>query len=289
MHYIEPIIRPPSEADSLLLQVTTGCSHNCCSFCGAYATKPFTIKDDALLDADIDFAAQHRGGYQRIFLCDGDVLTIPHERLMRLLERIRTRLPHVGRIATYGSAKSAFTKTDAQLQALHKAGLKVVHLGLESGDDQTLARMQKYGDSAFIIEQARRIQAAGMKLFVTVLLGLGGAERSAQHARTTGEAISAINPRYVGALSLMLIEGTPLWQQQRQGLFCLPTPQQMLEELRTMVEHTEVSLCLFFANHASNYLPLRCRLPREKQQALAHIDAALAGSVALRPEWLRGL
>jgi radical SAM superfamily enzyme YgiQ (UPF0313 family) len=289
MHYIEPIIRPPSEADSLLLQVTTGCSHNRCSFCAAYPAKPFTIKDDALLDEDIEFAARYGGSYQRIFLCDGDVLTIPHERLMRLLERIRTRLPHIGRIATYGSAKSAFTKTDAQLQALHRAGLKVVHLGLESGDDETLARVHKYGDSAFIIEQARRIQAAGMKLFVTVLLGLGGVERWAQHGRATGEALSAINPRYVGALSLMVIEGTELWEQQRQGLFCMPTPRQLLEELRIMVEYTEVSLSLFFANHASNYLPLRCRLPREKQQVLAHIDAALAGAVTLRPEWQRGL
>lgn len=289
MHYVEPIIRPPSEADSILLQVTTGCSHNTCTFCGVYKNKPFGIKSDANIDADLAEAREHYRHTRRLFLCDGDALIVPQAKLLSILHRIHEQLPWVGRIATYANAKSISRKTEDELRELRQAGLKVLHIGLESGDDTTLAHVRKYGDRAFIIDQGRRAREAGLKLFVTVLLGLGGTERSAIHAEETGRALSEMDPQYVGALSLMLIEGTPLEAECRGGRFTEPTPEQLLRELRIMLAHTDVTLCLFFANHASNYLPIRARLPREKDGTLALIDDALEGKVALREEWMRGL
>lgn len=289
MHYVDPVIRPPSEADSILLQVTTGCSHNKCTFCGIYKDKPFSIKPDSIIDDDIDCAARTMRHVNRLFLIDGDALIVPQGRLVRLLERIRERLPWVRRIGTYANARSIARKSDTDLRALRELGLKVFHMGLESGDDAVLAHVRKYGTSADIIAQARRARDAGFKLFVTVILGLGGVERSREHAMATGHALSAIDPSYVGALSLMLLENTGLYEECRKGEFEVPAPGQLLEELRSMIEHTSVSACLFFSNHASNHLPIQARLPSQKQAVLDEIDRALRGQLSLRPEWLRGL
>jgi radical SAM superfamily enzyme len=160
-------------------------------------------------------------------------------------------------------------------------------MGLESGDDVTLRRVEKHGDSNLHADQAVRAHAANMKLFVTVLLGLGGRERSQEHALATARTLSAMSPSSVGALSLMLIPGTPLYEDLESGHFELPSPHEMLLELRTIIEHTEMR-GVFYANHASNYLPIRARLPRDRNEALAQVDAALQGKVPLKPEWLRG-
>jgi len=289
MDYIGPIIRPPNEADSILLQVTTGCSHNACSFCGIYKNKPFSIKPDKQIDTDLDYAAKHFPSNRRVFLCDGDALIIPQKHLESILIRIKEKLPRVTRITTYANAKSIARKSDQELRVLRRLGLKQFHIGLESGDDITLQKVKKYGTAAFIIEQCQRAKAAKMKLFVTILLGLGGAERSKIHAELTGKALSQIDPHYVGALSLMMVEESPLYTQWKEGYFTLPSPDAMLRELRTIIANTDVSLCLFFANHASNYLPINARLPREKEKTITRIDQALRGNVPLKPEWLRGL
>jgi len=162
-------------------------------------------------------------------------------------------------------------------------------MGLESGRDQTLIQMCKHGDSAFIVEQGRRVRSADIKLFVTVLLGLGGIEHSQDHARQTGKALSAMDPDYIGTLILMVLENTPLYEELNQGVFDLPSPIDLMKELRTLVEHTQVSRCLFFSNHASNYLPIRARLPGGKKEVLQRIDAAIQGEIPLKPEWARGL
>jgi radical SAM superfamily enzyme YgiQ (UPF0313 family) len=289
MHYVEPVIRPPSEADSILLQVTTGCSYNKCAFCGVYKGKPFSIVADETIAEDLAWAGRHCRDQNRLFLVDGDALIMPCERMAALLAQIKQALPWVNRVGTYANAKAISRRSDAELAQLRGLGLKQIHMGLESGDDETLKAVCKYGDSAFIVEQGKRVRAAGMKLFVTVLLGLGGVERSQTHAAATGRALSAMDPSYVGALSLMLMENTPLYRQSLAGEFHLPSPLQMLAELRTMIANTDVSLCLFFANHASNYVPIEARLPREKEQVLRLLDAAAEGKVALRPEWMRGL
>ncbi len=289
MHYEGDIIRPPSEGDSILLQVTVGCSHNKCSFCGAHKGRRFAIKRDETILEDIAFAAQYCKRQRRVFLCDGDALIIPQTRLVDILSEIRTQLPWVTRVGTYANAKSLRMKTPEQLEELRGQGLGIVYMGLESGDDATLEGVRKGMSCASIIEEGRKARQAGIKLSVTVILGLAGPERSEVHAALTGQALSAIDPEYVGALTLMLIPGTPLHRDWEAGRFVLPGATEMLLELRTMVDHTRLSHGIFLANHASNYLPIRARFPRDRESTIELIDRALTGRMPLRPEWLRAL
>jgi len=289
MHYEGAIIRPPSEADSILLQVTIGCSHNKCSFCGIYKNKIFRIRDDYQIEEDLQYASLHFRDKDKVFLCDGDALIIPFARLQKLLLNIRKTLPWVSRVGTYANAKSIARKTPDELAQLKELGLRIIHMGLESGDDETLRRWGKWGDVSMIIEQGQKVREAGINLFTTVLLGLAGAERSSIHAEKTGIALTRINPNYVGALSLIPVENTPLYTQIQRGEFSLMRPLEILKELRIMLQFTDLRPGYFYANHASNYLPFRARLPRDKESALALIDKALNGEVNLTPEWLRGL
>jgi len=291
MHYEGYIIRPPSEADSILLQATVGCSHNKCTFCAAYKNERFKIKDDAIINADIDFAAQYCKRQTRLFFCDGDALIIPQKRLVPILRTIREKLPWVQRVSTYANTKGIRMKTAEELAELKQLGLGLLYMGLESGDDQTLTEIHKGADAARMIECGRKAKAAGMKLSITVLLGIAGKDpaRSLAHARATGEVLSAIDPDFVGALTIMVVPGTPLYETQRQGLWQLPEPLEMLAELREMIAHTKLSSGLFYANHASNYLPIKARLPKDQAATLALIDQALAGQVRLKPEYMRGL
>jgi len=283
------IIRPPSEADSILLQVTLGCSHNRCAFCGAYLRKRFAIKDEGVVRRDIEFAATHCRRQRRVFLCDGDALVLPSERLHAILADIRDRLPWVTRVGVYASARTLARKSDAELTALHEAGLGIVYMGLESGDDRILAEMNKGEDVAAIVREGRRARAAGMKLNVTVINGLGGVDRSLDHARATARALSAMEPDQIGALSLMLVPGTPLHDRAGRGEFVLPDGRGMLLEIRELLAGLDLPRGLFLANHASNYLPLKVRLPSGRDAALAELDQALNGTVPLRPDSVRRL
>jgi radical SAM superfamily enzyme YgiQ (UPF0313 family) len=289
MHYEGNIIRPPSEANSILLQVTVGCSRNKCTFCGSYQGERFKIKSDEIVMADIEFAAEYCRRQRRVFLCDGDALVIPQKRLMKILQAIRTRLPWVTRVGAYANAKSLDMKRPEELEALRQAGLGILYMGLESGDDATLAAVHKGATAEKMIAMGRKARVAGFKLSVTVLLGIAGRERSQIHARETGRVLSAIDPEYIGALALMLIPGTPLHADYKAGKFALIDAREMLMELRTMFTHTHLRQGLFHANHASNYLPIKARLPRDKDAVLDLIDRALDGRVELKPEWLRAL
>ncbi len=289
MHYEGNIIRPPSEANSILLQVTVGCSRNKCTFCGSYQGERFKIKSDDLIMADIEFAARHCRRQRRLFLCDGDALIIPQKRLMNILGEIKARLPWVTRVGSYANAKSLKMKSSQELNDLKASGLGILYMGLETGDDVTLEAINKGASSQLMIDMGRKAKAAGFKLSVTVLLGIAGKERSQIHARETGRVLTAIDPDYIGALSLMLIPGTPLHDEYQTGRFPLIDAHEMLAELRTMFAETRLSKGLFHANHASNYLPIKARLPRDREKVLALIDKALAGDVGLKPEWLRAL
>jgi len=289
MHYEGNIIRPPSEANSILLQVTVGCSHNKCTFCGTYTGERFKIKSDDLILEDIAFAAQYCQRQRRVFLCDGDALIIPQKRLMNILTEIRRQLPWVTRIGVYANAKSLSMKTPEELAQLKANGIGIAYMGLETGDDATLKKIRKGADAAKMIAMGQKARAAGFKLSITVLLGIAGPERSQIHAAATGHVLSEIDPEYVGALSLMLIPTTPLCDDYEKGDFQLISPQEMLRELRTMIASTHLTRGLFHANHASNYLPIRAILPKEKEKTLNQIDRALAGEVNLKPEYLRAL
>ncbi len=289
MHYEGTIIRPPSEANSILLQVTVGCSRNKCTFCGTYQGERFRIKSDDVIMADIAFAATYCRRQRRVFLCDGDALIIPQRRLLAILDAIRERLPWVTRVGAYANAKSLKLKSSAELNELRSSGLGILYFGLETGDDTTLQRIRKGGDSQLMIQMGRKAKEAGFKLSITVLLGIAGRDRSAVHARETGRVLSAIDPDYVGALTLMLIPGTALYADHEAGRFPLIEPAEMLAELRTMIDATHLTQGLFHANHASNYLPIRARMPKDKEATLALIDQALAGRVRLKPEHYRAL
>ncbi|MBI9087823.1 MAG: radical SAM protein [Desulfobacterium sp.] len=289
MHYEGNIIRPPSEANSILLQVTVGCSHNKCTFCGAYKGERFTIKKDPIIMEDIEFAAKHFRNQNRLFLCDGDALIIPQRRLVPILERINQRLPWIERIGLYANTKSIRMKSKQELEELRALGVTIAYMGLETGDDVTLEKIVKGADAQRMIEMGQKIRSAGFKLSVTVLAGIAGRERSLIHARETGRVLTAIDPEYVGALSLMLIPGTQMHDLYEQGKFDLINPDEMLIELGAMISATHLTQGLFHANHASNYLPIRAELPRDKEKTLAHIAKALEGKIGLKPESMRAL
>ena len=289
MHYEGNCIRPPSEAYSILLQVTLGCSHNKCAFCGTYKDKSFRIKDDNIILSDILFASKVMRRQDQVFLMDGDALIIPQKRLMWILDRIREHLPWVKRVGAYANTKSIKMKSIEELKTLRENGLGILYLGVETGDEELRKEINKGSNAQTCIAMGRKVREAGMKLSVTVLLGIAGREGSLQHAKATGELLSAMDPNYVGALTVMLIPGTPLYEQYRKGEFQLPDQRELLLELREMIVHTNLTRGLFFSNHASNYLPVRARLPKGKQEALDLIDRAIAGQIGLRPEWMRAL
>jgi len=288
MHYEGNIIRPPSEAFSILLQVTLGCSHNKCTFCGTYKDKRFTIRDDETILADILFASKYMRQQHRLFLIDGDALIIPQPKLVWILDTIKEHLPWVRRVGAYGNAKSIKMKSDDQLAQLKEKGLGILYLGVESGDGETLKKVCKGTSAENLINQGRRVKKAGIKLSVTVLLGIAGRSDSLRHAKATGELLTAMNPNYVGALTVMLLPDTQLEEDYRAGRFALPDTRELLLELREMFDHTHLSGGLFMSNHASNYLPIKAALPKDRDKTLALIDAALRGEVDLKPEWMRG-
>lgn len=287
------VIRPPAEAESLLLQATLGCSHNRCDFCPAYKGKRFGFKDADRLRQAMDHAARHMPFLRRVFLCDGDALILPQPRLETLLEDIQSRLPQVTRVNAYANAKALARKSDAELRRLRELGLSTIYLGLESGCDAVLADMHKWGDAAEHLRQAERARLAGLKLSVTVLLGLagrGGAGSPAEtHARETGRALSRMDPEQAAALALMVAPGTPLHHRTQRGEFIPQDDRGLLQELLWLLEETNLTKGLFFSNHASNPLRLRLRLPRDKAAGLDAVRQALAGDAPLVPQAYRRL
>jgi radical SAM superfamily enzyme YgiQ (UPF0313 family) len=287
MHYEGNCIRPPPEADSILLQVTLGCSHNKCAFCGTYQDKRFCIKDDDMILRDIRFASKHMKRQDRLFLMDGDALIIPQKRLMWILDRIREYLPRVKRIGTYANTKSISLKSPQELSQLREMGLGMVYLGVETGDDEIRKKINKGSSAVHCLEMGKRVKEAGINLTVTLLLGIGGKERSLEHARATGELLSKMDPDFASALTVILMPGTPLWEDYERGDFNMPDERELLIEMKEMIVHTHLTHGLFSSNHASNYLSVRMRLPEGKRDALDLIDAALRGEVGLKPEWMR--
>jgi radical SAM superfamily enzyme YgiQ (UPF0313 family) len=289
IEYEGMVIRPPSEADSILLQVTLGCSHNKCSFCGTYKDKRFRIKTDERILKDIRFAAQYCKRQDRVFLMDGDALIIPQKRLVWILEQIKEQLPWVKRVGLYANAKSIGMKSDQELKQLKALGLGIVYLGVETGHPELLKKICKGTSRENLIRQGQRIKEAGIRLSVTVLLGIAGPELSLDHARETGTLLTEMDPNFVGALTVMVLPNTPLGQEYAQGKFKILSVEQLLAELGAMLAATRLSRGLFYSNHASNYLPIKVRFPEGKEPALALIQKALQGQVGLRPEWMRAL
>ncbi|MCX8023098.1 MAG: radical SAM protein [Syntrophorhabdaceae bacterium] len=291
MKYEGAIYRPPSEADSLILQVTVGCSHNKCTFCGSFKDKKFRVKTYEEVKEDIEEAKRYARFIKKVFIADGDALVIPQRMLIPILELIKDAFPRLERIGIYGNTKSILKKSVEDLKRLKELGLGIVYLGVESGDQVTLDRVCKGTTLDKTEEAARRIKEAGIVLSVTVLLGLGGVERSKIHAEETGKFLSRIDPEYTGALSVIIVPGTPLAEEVRKGTFKVPDPYQLLEELAIMIENIDATHMFFASNHASNYLPVKAWLPEEKEKILAAIHHVLnqRDPSMLRPEFMRAL
>lgn len=289
--YVGRIFRPPSEARSFLLQVTVGCSHNRCAYCDMYRDKQFRPKEWDTIAADIAEAAKLGPRFKRVFLCDGDALILPTRKLLRVLEAIRASLPWVERVCVYGDTRSVGRKSVEELTELREAGLGIVYHGMESGDDETLRRIDKGGTAAECIETARKLREAGIAHSVMVLLGVGGKDRSREHAKATAEVLSRMDPPFVGALTTTVVPGTPLADAEARGEFVLPEKFELLQELRDIVAGSEFSACRFSANHASNYLPITADLPEQKPRLVELLDQVLAvrDERLLKPEALRGL
>lgn len=289
MQYIGNVIRPPSEADSIILQVTVGCSYNKCTFCGAYKDTPFTVKSPTTVEEDLLFAAKHCKRQKRLFLADGDVLILPQKKLLNLLGKIREYLPWIRRVSLYGNARAVRNKTKIELKELADNGLDRIYLGLESGSSEVLNSVRKGETPKSMIEAARKAREAGLFLSVTALLGLGGKTSSDLHAKETGKVLRLMHPNQIAVLTLIPLENSPLGKDFGAGRFQLPTPGGMLKELYSLlIELTDVR-CQFHANHASSYLPLSGRLPKDRQKLVSTVELAMAGEVAIVPEYRRAL
>jgi radical SAM superfamily enzyme YgiQ (UPF0313 family) len=291
MRYEGTIYRPPSEAESLILQVTIGCSHNKCTFCGSFKEKKFRVRTYDEIKTDVEEAKAFARYITKVFLADGDALVIPQKRLIPIVQLVKDSFPRLERIGVYGNTKSILKKSVDELKELKSLGVGIIYLGVESGDQAVLDRVCKGTTLDRTAEASQRVKDAGIILSVTVLLGLGGVERSREHAEETGKFLSRIDPDYAGALSIIIVPGTPLAEEVRKGTFEVPTPYMLLEELAVMIENTNCTHCFFASNHASNYLPVKAWLPKDKEKtlkAIRHVQE-LRDPSFLRPEFTRAL
>lgn len=291
MRYEGTLYRPPSEADAFILQATIGCSWNHCTYCDMYRDKPdFRVRPVEESLADLATAARtHAAAVEKVFVADGDALVMDLAHWEPILEACRRLFPNLRRVSCYAMARNILEKPEADLRRLRELGLSLLYIGPESGDDTTLKKIAKGSTAAEHVEAARRARAANLELSAIFLLGAGGTERSAEHAAASAELATAMDPNYLAALTLTVVPTTPLATLEERGKFVLPSVEQLLGELRTFVDGARPSDALFRTNHASNYLPIGGRLPRDRTRIVELIDRALAGDIPLRPEHRRGL
>jgi radical SAM superfamily enzyme YgiQ (UPF0313 family) len=290
LRYDEPLFRPPSEADSFILQATLGCSWNACTYCAMYRHKQYRMRPLAEVLADIaEASAGFAEEVRHVFVADGDPLAMDLGQWEPILLALAASFPRLRRVSTYATARNLLEKRPEELRRLRELGLSLLYIGPESGDDATLKRIAKGASAADHVEAARKAREAGMEQSLMFLLGAGGVERSEAHARASGRLATAMDPRFLSTLTLTVVPQTPIARLVDQGRFALPDVAGLLAELRWFVEETHATNAVFRSNHASNHLPIGGRLPRDRDSILAAIDAALSGRIRLRPEWARGL
>lgn len=287
IEYEGRVFRPPSEAYSLIVQVTIGCSHNKCTFCDMYKEKQFRVRPLEAVKRDFDEARRMYRRVERIFLADGDALMCRAEHMAEILRYIKKRFPECERVTSYGSPKSVLVKTQAELDALHALGLDMIYLGLESGSDTVLARINKGETADEIVRAGLMVKAAGMKLSVTCIAGLGSTELSEEHAVKTAEALSRMKPEYIGLLTLLFELPTPLMRDWQEGRFYLMNPIEIAQETLVLLEHIDCEGSVFRANHASNYVNLAGTLNADREAMCEKLRAALEGKVRFKSEAFR--
>ena len=291
IEYVTPFFRPPSEHKSFILQATVGCSHNKCTYCAMYRkeTQKFRVRPMGEIKEIIDAAVKNGLLERRVFIADGNALVLSTAKLMEIMDYLHEKAPDLERITVYANIGDILRKSVEDLTRLRENGLSMVYIGFESGDDVVLERIEKGANFAETVEASKKLKASGIMNSVMVLLGIGGKDRSREHALATGKLLTECDPEYVGALSLQLRPGAPIYEQWQEGRFELPDKFQMIEELEMIVENTELSDGYFYSNHISNYLPVRAKFPEEKNRVLEEIKEVLKtrDEAFLRPDYYR--
>jgi len=285
------IYRPPSEARSLILQATIGCSYNRCTFCAMYRDRAFRVRRIGEVEQEITAVAAADPGVRRVFLADGDALIARATYLGAVLEALHGAFPRLARVSCYASPQALQVRTVAEMARLRELGLTLYYLGVASGEDRVLAGLEKGVDGAEMVRVASKANAAGVKLSTMILLGAGGQALSDAHARASAAVINQIQPRYLSTLAMMPVPGTPLFEEVERGDYVEMAPAALAHELRTFLAGLELTGTIFRSNHASNYLALAGTLPKDQGRLLAELDAVLADPrhAPFRPTWRRGL
>ncbi|MEM7165198.1 MAG: radical SAM protein [Planctomycetota bacterium] len=290
MQYVEPLYRPPSEAQSFILQATIGCSWNKCTYCDMYRQKTFRVRpvEDSIADIR-EMAAVAGPQVRKVFVADGDALILGLDEWLPILDECRRSFPNLRQVSCYATAINILEKTPDELRTLHDHGLTLFYVGPESGDDATLRRIAKGSDFQAHVDAATAAREASIRLSAIFLLGAGGRARSREHATESARLATAMDPLFLSALTLTVIPGTPLARLEEKGGFELPEVDDLLQELRTFVAEANPTDAIFRTNHASNYLAIGGRLPRDRDAIVAAIDDALRGDRPLRDDSWRGL
>jgi len=289
MPIIEPVIRPPSEANSFLLQITTGCSANSCSFCPSYLGKKFRIKDLNEVFSDINAFSGCYPETGKVFLMDGDALVLNYDKLQPILEYLNKKLPRLNRISSYANDYNILTKSDEDLKNLYDHKLRLIYMGLESGSQKILSQCSKKSTVKGMIKVVLKAKEFKIKSSVIVLLGLGGKELTDVHIEETAKVLNMMQPDYLSFLSLIIIKGTDIYNKVRDNEFHELNKVEILNEMHEIIKRLELNKTVFFSNHASNFLPLTGRFPYDKEELLQIISDALHGKVELRDDLFRGL
>ena len=285
--YVGDVYRPPVEADSIIIQGTIGCSHNKCTFCGAYLRKKFALKDLRILENDLRFAGQYCKRQDRVFVLDGNALAMPVQRWVWLLENIRDRLPWVEGTAAFATGMDIAAKSDEDLRRLRSLGLDKLYVGVESGHPKVLESVRKGIGPEGLLTHCRRAQDAGFSLSISVVLGVADESLWQESARLTGQLLTAIDPAEIGITMLVPQPGTIFRKEIKQGAAPAPGQGRLLRELRELYTHTDLNGGLFNASHSSSYVSFKARLPRDKDRGLEYLDQAIAGRVPLKADRLR--
>lgn len=273
--YIGRMFRPPSEAYSVIVQVTVGCAHNTCQFCSMYKEKTFGLRSMAEIKAQIEYFAKVEPRAKRVFLADGDALVLPTEDLIEITNQLKLAFPNLERISSYATPLDLLRKSEADLVRLREAGISLLYVGLESGSAAVLNQMQKGVSPEQMVEAAKKAKKAGFALSVTVISGLGGQDQSLSHAKETANVLNQMKPDYLGLLTLLLDQETPINQWVEKGTFKLLSPIEAVQETYWLLEDLNLQNCMFRSNHASNYLALAGNLPEDQQGLLKELKDIL--------------
>lgn len=286
MPYEGAIYRPPSEANSLILQVTVGCSHNKCTFCSMYKNKSFRMKSKEEIFDDID--TYTNDFYTKAFLADGDAMLLKTHLLIEIIRKIKTNMPKIKRIGIYAHANNLKTKSIEELKLLHSEGLNIVYVGIESGSDKILEKINKGITSSEMEKQLIKVSDSGIKLSIMIISGLGGTELTHEHAVESAKLISKIKPKFLSLLTLMLEEDTKFYSEVKNNKVELLNPGEILLETKLLIENLKLENTIFRVNHASNYLNLEGILNKDRNRILEEIDTAIKNKDYI-PEYFRRL